>query len=281
MPRFAFSSNAFKKTDILDAARQIASAGYAGIEIMADVPHAYPPSFGADQRRRLRDLLRELQLQVSNVNAFTLFAAGDTYHPTWLEDEAAARQARVDHTIRATELAADLGSRTVSIQPGGPTIGLSLTPDQASRRFADALDLALPTARKHGVTIAIEPEPGLLLQSVDEFAAFKDRFYGSEPLIAMNCDLGHLYCVGDDPVTVVQRFGRYIAHVHLEDIGANHVHQHLSLGKGSMNIPEILTALDQSSYAGWVTVELYPYVTSAGDVARDAMAYLHKPLIPC
>jgi sugar phosphate isomerase/epimerase len=105
---------------------------------------------------------------------------------------------------------------------------------------------------------------------------FKERFYAQEPLVAMNCDLGHLYCVGDDPMTVVQRFRQHIAHIHLEDIGANHVHQHLPLGKGSMNIPAIARSIDGSGYAGWVTVELYPYVSTAGDVAREAMAYLRS-----
>ena len=90
----------------------------------------------------------------------------------------------------------------------------------------------------------------------------------------MNCDMGHLFCVGDDPVSIVQRYLPHIAHVHLEDIGQNHVHQHLPLGQGAMDIQGILTSLNQQNYQGWVTVELYPYVTTAADVARQAMEYL-------
>lgn len=274
MPRFAFSSNAFKKTDLFDAARQIAAAGYRGMEVMADVPHAYPPTFSQADRGQLTQLLSELQLEVSNVNAFTLFAKGDTYHPTWIEADAAARKLRIEHTIAAVELAADLSARSVSIQPGGPTIGTGLTFEQAADRFAAGLNAVLPIARKLGVTVAIEPEPGLMIQDVGEFARFKREHFAGEPHIAMNCDLGHLYCVGDDPLTVIKEHGEHIAHVHLEDIGKNHVHQHLPLGKGSMDIPAILQAIDASGYKGWVTVELYPYIATAGDVAREAMGYL-------
>jgi sugar phosphate isomerase/epimerase len=276
MLQYAFSSNAFKKTTLAQAAREIASAGYRGIEVMADVPHAYPPQFGPQQRSEFRSLLSELRLQVSNINAFTLFARGDTYHPTWIERDDAARNLRIEHTIAAIQLAADLGSRTLSIQPGGPMIGTGLTMDQAARRFADGLDAVLPAARQCGITIAIEPEPGLLIQSIEEFINFKKRFFESEPLIAMNCDMGHLFCVGDDPVSIVQRYLPHIAHVHLEDIGQNHVHQHLPLGKGAMDIRGILNALEAHNYQGWVTVELYPYVSTAGDVARKAMQYLQQ-----
>lgn len=274
MPRFAFSSNAFKKTDLFEAARQIAAAGYTGMEIMADVPHAYPPAFTARQRQELKTLMHKLGLEAANVNAFTLFAAGDTYHPTWIEQDLTQRQRRVEHTVAAIELAHDLGAPSVSIQPGGPMIGTDLSRDQAARRFAGGIDAVLPVARKYGITIAIEPEPGLFIQDVGEYAQFKQQFFSEEKLVAMNCDLGHLFCVGDDPQSVIQRYHGQIAHVHLEDIGKNHVHQHLPLGRGAMDIPGILHELDRVDYRGWVTVELYPYVSTAGEVAIEAMRFL-------
>ena len=62
----------------------------------------------------------ELNLAVSNVNAFTLFADGDTYHPTWIEDDAARRQVRIEHTLACIELAAALGVEDASaFSPAG------------------------------------------------------------------------------------------------------------------------------------------------------------------
>ena len=79
--KLAFSTNAFKQVSLEESLRQIAACGYAGVEIMADVPHAYPPHMDARHRRAIVDLCRSLRLEVSNINAFTLFALGDIFRP--------------------------------------------------------------------------------------------------------------------------------------------------------------------------------------------------------
>jgi len=270
----AFSTNAFKKNTLDEAVSAIAAAGYRGVELMADVPHCHPGSFGADARRALRERLDELRLTVSNVNAFTLFADGDTYHPTWIEADAARRAARIEHTLACVELAAEFGSKSVSLQPGGPLIGTGFTPRQAAARFAEGLRQILPAARKHGIVLAVEPEPGLLIQTSEEYLAFKNEFFANEELVKMNFDIGHLFCVGEDPAAVIRKMPEQIAHVHLEDIGQNRVHQHLAPGKGIIDFASIFKAFADTGYGGWVTVELYPYETTAAAVAKAAHLYL-------
>ena len=278
MIRLAFSTNAFKQNTLTEAVDAIADAGYAGVELMADVPHAHPATFDATQRAALRRQLADRGLEVSNVNAFTHFADGDTYRPTWIDDDSGRRKARVDHTIAAIDLAAEFGARTISIQPGGPMIGTGLTRAQASRRFAAGLQQAVPRARERGVVIAVEPEPGLLIETAAEYATFKHAYFEDEPAVAMNCDVGHLFCVGDDPASVIRDQADQIAHVHLEDIGGNRVHQHLLPGKGVIDFPAIFKALGATRYAGWVTVELYPFEAAATEVARRAIDHL-RPII--
>jgi len=273
----AFSTNAFKKYTLTDAVAAIAAAGYAGVEIMADIPHAHPATFTPTDRARLHKQLHDLHLTVSNVNAFTLFAQGDTYHPTWVEDDATQRQLRIDHTIAAIELAAEFGAKTVSLQPGGPLLGTKITPAIAARRFADGLNEVLPTARKHHIALAVEPEPGLLIQTSQEYLNFKDEFFPAEDLIRMNFDIGHLFCVGEDPAALIRRMPDQIAHIHLEDIGANRVHQHLAPGKGAIDFAAIFAALHSIQYRGWVTVELYPYESTAAAIAQAAFEFL-QPL---
>ena len=218
------------------------------------------------------------RLAVSNVNAFTHFADGDTYHPTWIEGDAGRRRVRVDHTLGAVDLAAEFGAATVSVQPGGPLIGTGLTRDQASERFADGLRQVLPRARDLGLTLAVEPEPGLLIQTAAEYAAFVAGHFPAEPNVRMNCDVGHLFCVGDDPADVIRSQADQVAHVHLEDIGKNRVHQHLLPGDGVIDFPAVFAALEAVGYGGWVTVELYPFVATAAETARRAMKHL-RPML--
>jgi sugar phosphate isomerase/epimerase len=274
MIRLAFSTNAFKKNTVGQAVDAIAAVGYRGVEVMADVPHALPERFDAAARLALKKRLADHGQVVSNVNAFTLFACGDTYHPTWIEHSLERRQTRIDHTKRAIELAADLGAKTVSLQPGGPLIGTGLSQEEAGKRFADGIAACVETATKCHVTLAVEPEPGLFIQTASEYLAFKRKYFDCEPAVKMNCDCGHLFCVGDDPAQVIRAIPEQVAHVHLEDIGANHVHQHLTPGRGVMDVRAIFAALEEMRYDGWTTVELCPYETTAAGVAEAAWRHL-------
>jgi sugar phosphate isomerase/epimerase len=175
-------------------------------------------------------------------------------------------------------LAADFGAKTVSLQPGGPLIGTDLTRDAAACLFAEGLSEVLPRAKQKNLILAIEPEPGLFIESAAEYLEFKTRFFKNEPNVLMNCDIGHLFCVGDDPAAVIRQHAQHIAHVHLEDIGKNRVHQHLTPGKGVIDFDETFRALDDINYEGWTTVELYPYETTAAGVAKLAFEHL-RPML--
>ena len=136
----------------------------------------------------------------------------------------------------------------------------------------------LDIARERNIILAVEPEPGLLIESSAEYLEFKSRYFANEPLVRMNCDVGHLFCVGEDPAQVIRACAAHIAHVHLEDIGANRVHQHLTPGKGAIDFRSIFAALREINYSGWVTVELYPYETTAAGVAKLAWEHL-RPMV--
>jgi sugar phosphate isomerase/epimerase len=278
MIQLAFSSNAFKKNTLTEAIDSIASIGYHGVEVMADVPHALPARLDDAGRAGVGEQIAKTGMRASNVNAFTLFACGDTYHPTWIEEDAALRATRIEHTRGAIQLAAAVGAATVSLQPGGPLIGTNLSRAAAGERFAEGLAQVLADARRLNVVLAVEPEPGLFIQTAGEYLEFKNRFFRDEPFIRMNCDIGHLFCVGDDPAGVIRQLPEHIAHVHVEDIGKNRVHQHLTPGRGVIDFPAVFAALEDVGYRGWTTVELYPYETTAAGVAQRAFEHL-RPMI--
>jgi len=74
---------------------------------MADVPHAYPPTFKRRTTGDVRQQLRSLGMAVSNVNAFTHFRQRRHVSSHLIEDDAGKRQLRIDHTIACVELAAE------------------------------------------------------------------------------------------------------------------------------------------------------------------------------
>src|SRR3954464_5513736 len=153
----AFSTNAFKKNTFEEALRAIAAIAYTAVELMADLHHAHPPLMTPERTAEIRALLKQLDLTVSNINAFTLFACGDTYNPTWIDDSDAERKRRVDHTLGAIRVAADFGAETISLPPGAPMIGSRRTRGGPARRFAQGLEQCLPAAREKNVVLAVEP----------------------------------------------------------------------------------------------------------------------------
>ena len=271
--KLAFSTNAFKQVSLEESLRQIAACGYAGAEIMADVPHAYPPHMDARRRKAVVDLCKELRLAITNLNAFTLFAQGDTWRPSWIEPEAAVRERRYEHTLACIRLARDLRAPGISLEPGGPLpAGMGRT--QALDLFRDGLRRMLPTAEACGVDLLVEPEPHLLIERPEEFEELVAGL--AHPRLALNFDIGHFFCVGVDPADAARRLAPHIRHVHLEDIAASREHRHLVPGRGAIDLESTLGALADTGYNGWVTVELYPYESQARDVAEEAIKYLSK-----
>jgi len=271
--KLAFSTNAFKQVSLEESLRQIAACGYAGVEIMADVPHAYPPHMDARRRKATVDLCRELRLTVTNINAFTLFSQGDTWHPSWIEPEAEARGRRIEHTLAAIRLARDLSSPGISLEPGGP-LPQGTSRLDAMAMYRDGLRQVLPLAAECGVNLLVEPEPHLLIERPEEYEELLAGL--AHPRLGLNFDIGHFYCVGVDPAAAARRLGPHIRHVHLEDIAPSREHRHLVPGRGAIDFPAVFAALRDVGYDGWITVELYPYESQALEVAEEAMRVLAK-----
>ena len=293
MINLAFSTNAFKRYSLEDSIREIAKIGYRGVEILCDVPHAYPPHFKEDHIRSLKKILSSSNLQISNLNAFTLFAVGDTYHPSWIED---SREIRIQHTIDCIKLATQIGAKHLSTEPGGPLIpaaaasmSSSLPPPgpppltlkqqqqrdqgQLEKMFLDGLTRVAKIAEQENIKLLIEPEPGLLIENSRQFKTLMKKIV-NPGYIRLNFDIGHFYCVNEDPAQLVYELSEYIEHFHLADIAHTRIHNHLIPGRGSIDFRSVFDAMNDIGYREFVTVELYPYQDNPVDAAKEAYNYL-------
>src|SRR5882762_937889 len=151
--QLAFSSNAYLNFSFAEAARRIAQIGYRGIEIMADVPHAWPAYLLPEQKQALRDAVAANRLTISNINAFMMHAVDDPrqryWHPSWIEPDPHYRRIRIEHTKRALTLAREIGAPCITTEPGGPVEG-GLTWQGALRRFVEELKPVAEHAEKEG-----------------------------------------------------------------------------------------------------------------------------------
>lgn len=277
--RLSFSSNAYQRFSLEETAARIAALGYAGLELLADVPHAWPAGLLPQRRRAIAECLARHNLAIANVNAFMMNAVADLrqpyWHPSWIEPDPHYRAIRREHTKRALDLAAELGAPSIQTEPGGP-----LAPGQSRRDavgiFYDELMPCVETAERRQVLLLIEPEPGLLIETFAQYLEFVERI--DSPWVGLNFDIGHAYCVGDEPAEWIPRLARHTKHYHLEDIAATREHRHLIPGQGAIDFSAVLQAIQATGYAGWITVELYPYVDDPDAAGREALMVIQTLL---
>jgi len=275
--RLAFSSNAYLRFSVEETIRRIAGLGYAGIELLADVPHAWPAGLLQEQKRAIRECLDRHGLAISNVNAFMMNAVADPrqpyWHPSWIEPDEHYRAIRREHTKRALALAAELGAPSIQTEPGGP-LAEGQSWKQAAAVFYDEFMPCVESAEKHQVYLLIEPEPGLLIETFEQYLEFVEAI--DSPWVGLNFDVGHAFCMGQDPQDWIVPMAPHTKHYHVEDIAPTRVHEHLIPGRGAIDFEAMLRAIAATGYDGWLTVELYPYVADPDAAGLEARAFLTR-----
>jgi len=265
-----YSTNAFVKFSVFEAVEKIGRLGFGGVEIMCDRPHLYPPDYDEKNLTRLKTLIDDQGLKVTNLNSFTLFAVGDTYLPSWIEPREERREIRIQHTLQCLKVADFFGCKNISVPPGGPVGEISR--EKAMTLFHRGLERVAPLAQELDIKILVEPEPDLLMENTREFKEFIVDV--KSPAIGVNFDIGHFFCAGEDPSGAFEELFEWIGHVHLEDIAANRAHNHLVLGHGAIQFQEVFKTMINLGYEGDVSLELYPYVDTPEEAGRESLSYL-------
>jgi sugar phosphate isomerase/epimerase len=289
--KLAFSTNAFKKYSLKESIRLIRDVGYEGVEILCDVPHAYPPCLDEEDILSIQEIISKNNIEISNLNAFTLYAINDVYHPSWIESDKQLRELRIQHTINCLRLAKKIGAKNISTEPGGPIeVGndnkynnndfknntnnkrSSYDLEALQEFFVNGIVRTSKVAEEYGVKILVEPEPGLLLENSEQFLKFIKNINSHH--VGLNFDMGHFFCVREDPAALIYNLAEHIGHFHLADIAHTRVHNHLIPGQGSVDFASIFKAISEINYQGFITVELYPYQDDPVYAARISHKYL-------
>src|SRR5258706_91844 len=175
----AFSTNAFTKHPLIDALRGIKRAGFAGVEILADTPHAYPDAIDAALTTEVKRELDKLQLAVSNINVNCSFgywkdAPPEPYFdPSLIPPNPKHREDRTRLIMKALDFAKDVSAANISITSGRLLGGMP--PEPAAKQFAQSIRPILDRADQLNVNVGIECEPGLYLEYVAELRDWIDR----------------------------------------------------------------------------------------------------------
>jgi inosose dehydratase len=132
--------------------------------------------------------------------------------------------------------------------------------------LADSVDEAARLARAHGLTLAVHPHAGTVVDRAEEVSrllALTDA--------GLCLDTGHLAVAGADPVRVAAEAGARVVHVHLKDVDAalagrvragelgfaEAVRDGLfrPLGDGGVDMAAVVRRLEAAGYRGWYVLE--------------------------
>src|SRR5438552_727583 len=214
--KLAFSTNAYTRFGLIDAIRGITSAGYSGVEILADVPHAYPDAIDDALVSSVRKTLDETGLQVSNINANCSFgywkdAPPEPYfEPSLISPNPRHRADRMRMILKTLDFAKAIGAANISITSGRCLPGMP--PDKAAMQFAESIKPILDHAESANVNVGIECEPGLFFEYVAELRDWIERL-GSKRFGA-NLDIGHSQVIGESIPNVVRMLADRIWNLH-------------------------------------------------------------------
>ncbi len=266
-----YNTNGFAHHDLFEAVGLLAEIGYRGVAITIDHGALWPWDKGSKRKiARLKKMLRDLGLRsVIETGARFLLDPRIKHEPTLVS---ADPRRRIEFYKYAIDSAAELGSDCVSLWSGKVRDGISR--DQAVKRLAQGLHEVLDYAAGQGVVIAFEPEPGMLIDSTENFENLLK--HNEMPDLRLTLDIGHLHCQGEGPIAeIVRRWAERLVNLHVEDMKAG-VHEHLMFGEGEIDFPPVFKALAESGYTGGLYVELNRHSHEAPQAAKKAMDFLSQ-----
>lgn len=270
--RFAYNTNGTQNHRLDDALALIADAGYDGVALTLDIHHLDP--FAPDLERRalaLRARLDALGLgSVVETGARFLLDPRHKHEPTLVSPEPKGRERRLDFLHRAVGVAAVLDAEAVSFWAGVPRPGVATA--DARGWLRDGVARLGDHAAARGVTLALEPEPGMLVETLDDWADVA----ASAPGVRLALDTGHCLVTGErDPAEAVREFADALGTVTVEDMRRG-VHEHLPVGEGDMDVGAVLAALEEIRFEGLVCVELSRDSHRAHTMVPGALAALRR-----
>jgi inosose dehydratase len=238
--------------DILQTLREIAGAGYEGVELFDGNLAEF-----AGEPEVLRAALDDAGLALVAV-----YSGANLVFAEILAEE-------LWRIRKACEWASALGAEYLVV--GGGARRVEPAGDADYSRLALALDEVASIAEGHGLEASFHPHLTTIVESPDQV----ERALGASR-IGFCPDTGHLQAGGGDPVQLVRDYRDRIPYVHMKDIDAQGTF--VPLGDGVLDVAGVLDVLRETGYDGWIMVETDGWPGDPGEGARRSIATLRELL---
>jgi inosose dehydratase len=234
---------------------EIREVGFEGVELGGKFPR---------EPAALKPLLAKYSLDL----------IGGWYSGSLLAQDAAAEIAALQphlSLLKAMGSTVFVFAETSNAVHGNRGVPMSGTPRLGSDewiRFGQRLTEVADHVAAQGLKFAYHHHLGTVVESLLDLDAFL-RHTGAS--VGLTLDTGHAALGGIDPLLVIRKFPRRVAHVHCKDIRRD-VHRRLREGgqsfldgvlagmftvpgDGSIDYAAVMKALAAASYEGWIVIE--------------------------
>lgn len=235
--------------DMAQAARDIAAAGYEGIEFFDGnvLDHE------VDGFRSMRTILDAAELQLVAVYSGANFIFGEI-----LDEELA----RIERAAKAAEA---LGALHLVV--GGGAKRATGTRPADFDALARGLDRVVALAKAHGLAAHYHPHLSTIVEGPGEV-----RTIFAKTDIGFCPDTAHLAAAGGVPADMVREHKDRISYIHLKG-WQREPFAFTPVGQGDCDNGAVIAALKEIGYQGWITNELDAWPDPAAG-ARESLAFV-------
>ena len=268
--KFAICQELFEGWDWARQCQFIHETGYTGVELAPFAFAGHPREISSDRRVSLRNTAEQSSLEI--IGLHWLLAKTEGLHLTSVDPN--VRKATADYLIQLGDLCGDLGGEVMVFgSPFQRNLDDEVTFEQGLEFAAEVFRDSLPRIAERGVTVCMEPLTTAETNFITSCADAKQLIERVDhPHFALHQDVKAMLTESTSIPDLIREYASLTRHFHVNDSNL------LGPGMGETDYAPILSALLETGYDGWVSVEVFDYKPGCELIARESLRYLETTL---
>jgi len=266
--RYAICNETFGDWSLARACDAAAACGYGGIEIAPFTLAARACDVTATDRGEIRRTIARAGLDC--VGLHWLLAKTEGFHVA--HPDPLVRERTVAYLGDVARLCQDLGGRVLVFgSPRQRSLLPGVTAEQAVSHLREVFTRLVPVLETTDTVVALEPlsptETDVLTTAAETCRLVEA--IGS-PHVRLHLDVKAMATEAIPAPDIIRASAPWLEHFHANDENLQ------GPGFGAVDFLPIFQALDEISYAGWVSVEVFDYAPGPERLARDSISYMRR-----